>query len=76
MRELVTGFSCDYRLPKSVVAAAYPQHNFERMEAETDPYAGYNETHSQLAVRVRNVLDRIFREDPSEGATSEFVPVG
>ncbi|KAH7101027.1 phosphoglycerate mutase-like protein [Auriculariales sp. MPI-PUGE-AT-0066] len=65
IRELVTGFSCDYRLPNSTVASVYPQHDFSRIFSENDPYAGLRETHEQLHERVKKVVDGIFESDDS-----------
>ncbi|EJD41357.1 phosphoglycerate mutase-like protein [Auricularia subglabra TFB-10046 SS5] len=64
VRELITGYSCDYRLPASSLHAQYPQHDFSGLESETDPNAGFRETHEQLVQRVRRVLDSVFEEQP------------
>ncbi|KZV93969.1 phosphoglycerate mutase-like protein, partial [Exidia glandulosa HHB12029] len=66
VREHVTGWTCDYRLPLSTIRAEYPQHDFSRIQSEEDPYVGTKEDHEQVVSRVRRALDNIFAHEDAQ----------
>lgn len=75
VREHVTGYSCDYRLPLSTLRAEYPQHDFSRVQSDDDPYAATKEDYAQLVTRVRRVIDAIFVSETAQGTLCHHHPL-
>ncbi|CAM1510372.1 Fc.00g007070.m01.CDS01 [Cosmosporella sp. VM-42] len=65
LRERITLHRCDFRRPKSWIAANYPDYTFEEGFAEEDIFAGKDipETDAEHEARKQKVLEEVWEGD-------------